>query len=781
MTSTRRPRPFARLARCCRLIALAALVAAAGALALPAAAQSTPPTQTPTATTDAVEFYHAALDHYFLTADPAEIGLLDEGTKIQGWKRTGNSFKVWPATPQVPGAAPVCRFYGNPAKGLDSHFYSASTIECDEVKAKFPDSWLLEANIVFQVTPVSLPDGTCPSGTKAVQRTYNKRSDVNHRYTTDPSVQAAMVQKGYVEEGYGKPPVVMCAPEPVTTTPVCSVTASSINPVAGTPVTLTASCSPEATSYVWSGCSTTGPVCTYTSDIATTLTFAVSGINANGTGTQVAIPVTWTGNGNPPPTGPVPTCTLASDKTAPLTGDIVTLTATCTNSPTSFIWSGSCTPSGNKCIATSTTAVTRSYAVQGANDTGAGNEARLSLTWTVGLPTSAPVCTTISASNLSPIINTNVTLTAICSNSPTSYAWTGCTSSSSVCTDNVAVTGNKTYTVTATNAIGTSPALPITLAWQPLPPAPVCTLTSSSGATNPPAGTNITLTANCVNGAYSFTWSSNTNCGTSTSATCTTTAPTAGLQTYTVTASNPGGAGAPASVAVTWDPPPPPSCTISANTSTPTIGTNVTLTAVCSGAPTSWSWSANTGCSSSATCQTTSATLGTVTYTVTATNVSGPGPTATKDITWSPPSSDRCEPYYADGVLSTTMPWGGNELHSRDEGNFGAGAWVVKFTVPTSRTSGNGTANGAEWDGPPTQRHLTLSKERCDFRPIDPTGANGPMAVGYGQYPSVYWNIGNMLQPGQTYYINMRNRDPNTGEVSCQNATCNALINFQWP
>ena len=55
------------------------------------------------------------------------------------------------------------------------------------------------------------------------------------------------------------------------------------------------------------------------------------------------------------------------------------------------------------------------------------------------------------------------------------------------------------------------------------------------------------------------------------------------------------------------------------------------------------------------------------------------------------------------------------------------------------------------------------------------------MAVGYGQYPSVYWNIGNMLQPGQTYYVNMRNRDPNTGDVSCQNATCNALVNFQWP
>ncbi len=169
MTPTRRPRPFARLARCCRQFALAALVSTFGLLALPAAAQQTTP-----ATIDAVEFYHATLDHYFISADPVEIGLLDEGTKIQGWKRTGQTFKVWPAEPQVPGAAPVCRFYGNPARGLDSHFYSASTVECDEVKAKFPDEWLLEANIVFQVTPVSLPDGTCPAGTKAVQRTLSE-------------------------------------------------------------------------------------------------------------------------------------------------------------------------------------------------------------------------------------------------------------------------------------------------------------------------------------------------------------------------------------------------------------------------------------------------------------------------------------------------------------------------------------------------------------------------------------------------------------------------------
>ena len=492
-----------------------------------------PRAQTPTpipAVVDAVEFYNATLDHYFITADSVEIGLLDEGTKLKGWARTGKSFKVWPATPTVAGATPVCRLYGNPAKGLDSHFYSASPEECAATLAKFPDSWLLEAYIVFQVTPVSLPAGTCPSGTKSVQRTYNNRGDVNHRYTVDPAVQTAMVQKGYVEEGYGSPPVVMCAPEPVTATPVCQVSASSVNPVAGTAVTLTASCEPAATSYAWSGCNTTGPTCTYTSPTAATINFSVSGVNANGTGPQVSMPITWTGGtGTTPPTaGPVPVCTLSADITAPRTGDVVTITATCTNSPTQFIWSGQCTPNGDKCVAQTNNAGTKSYAVEGVNANGRGNAATLSLTWTVGTPTSAPVCTTLSASNTTPYVNTNVTLTAICSNLPTGYTWTGCTSTGNTCTDSVATPGSKSYRVTATNAIGTSNELSIPVTWQALPNPPVCTLQSSSGAANPAVGANITLTANCTGLATSFVWSASAGCGTTTTATCTTSSSTAG-------------------------------------------------------------------------------------------------------------------------------------------------------------------------------------------------------------------------------------------------------------
>ena len=64
----------------------------------------------------AIEYYNAALDHYFVTALPDEIAKLDAGDFV-GWARTGQHITVYdPATP-VPGMSPVCRFYGSPSPG----------------------------------------------------------------------------------------------------------------------------------------------------------------------------------------------------------------------------------------------------------------------------------------------------------------------------------------------------------------------------------------------------------------------------------------------------------------------------------------------------------------------------------------------------------------------------------------------------------------------------------------------------------------------------------------
>jgi len=154
-----------------------------------------------------VEYYHAGLDHYFISALPADIAALDSGA-LEGWVRTGLGFNAYPSP--APAANPVCRFYLPPANG-DSHFYSASPAECAEVAARFPAFVYEAADVMY----VGLPDaasGECPAGSVRVYRLWNGRADSNHRYTTDVAVKAAMIARGYVAEGYGPEAVIMCAP-----------------------------------------------------------------------------------------------------------------------------------------------------------------------------------------------------------------------------------------------------------------------------------------------------------------------------------------------------------------------------------------------------------------------------------------------------------------------------------------------------------------------------------------------------------------------------------------
>src|SRR5215510_784411 len=77
----------------------------------------------------AIEFYNRALNHYFITSFPDEIAVLDAGTVIQGWTRTGGEFSVF--TAPADGLSPVCRFFGTPGLGISSHFYTADAGECD--------------------------------------------------------------------------------------------------------------------------------------------------------------------------------------------------------------------------------------------------------------------------------------------------------------------------------------------------------------------------------------------------------------------------------------------------------------------------------------------------------------------------------------------------------------------------------------------------------------------------------------------------------------------------
>lgn len=168
------------------------------------------------------EYYHAETDHYFITTSPAEVDAL-ESVRITGWKRVGDkqAFYVFDmptiALAVVTSEAAthsVCRFYIPPA----SHFMSASKDECNAVADAFPE-FVLETDAAFHAW---LPDSTgrCPRMTAAiggfefqpVYRLWNNRVDTNHRLTTSKAERAAMIEQGWVPEGYGDEGVAMCVP-----------------------------------------------------------------------------------------------------------------------------------------------------------------------------------------------------------------------------------------------------------------------------------------------------------------------------------------------------------------------------------------------------------------------------------------------------------------------------------------------------------------------------------------------------------------------------------------
>jgi uncharacterized delta-60 repeat protein len=156
----------------------------------------------------AVIYHHRDLDHYFLTANPQEQALLDNGVTA-GWQRTGDRFRVVASLAPDPEITPVCRFYGRPEAGLDSHFFSAAPDECASVAERFSASWQLETREAFQVHMPDRLTGACPRGSYAVLRAFNGRADANHYYGTLPAAPAGWIYEGY---GTGPHPTAFCAP-----------------------------------------------------------------------------------------------------------------------------------------------------------------------------------------------------------------------------------------------------------------------------------------------------------------------------------------------------------------------------------------------------------------------------------------------------------------------------------------------------------------------------------------------------------------------------------------
>ncbi|MFS8085873.1 MAG: hypothetical protein ACMG6H_09600, partial [Acidobacteriota bacterium] len=176
-----------------------------------------------TATGNVVEYVNgndfpgAPGGHFFYSSDPAEQAAVDAG--LEGaFFRTGRTFAAG-------GATPVCRFYGSVTPGPNSHFLTVDPAECALLKAAqiMPapaniQQWNFEGDGFNTTAPlVSAPAAvSCPAGTTMVLRAYNNAYtaagarnpwDSNHRFARSQADIAAMVARGWREEGG-----VFCAP-----------------------------------------------------------------------------------------------------------------------------------------------------------------------------------------------------------------------------------------------------------------------------------------------------------------------------------------------------------------------------------------------------------------------------------------------------------------------------------------------------------------------------------------------------------------------------------------
>ena len=155
-----------------------------------------------------VEYYRADLDHYFITAEPAEIAYIDTVLRALPAHR--------PVFLRVPVAAlRAVRL----AAGVPVLCDAASSIRISSRRARRNAcscsrtgraSGLSKRRHPFYI---QVPDanGNCPADTLPVYRFFNNRNDANHRYTVDLSVRRAMLNRGWVPEGNGKDAVAFCS------------------------------------------------------------------------------------------------------------------------------------------------------------------------------------------------------------------------------------------------------------------------------------------------------------------------------------------------------------------------------------------------------------------------------------------------------------------------------------------------------------------------------------------------------------------------------------------
>lgn len=170
-----------------------------------------PPTQAGTV----VEYYYDVWNFYFTTSLAAEIAALDGGAFGGAWKRTGQTFKVWPSASN-PAAVPTCRFFSIAFAPKSSHFYTPIASEClfRQTDPASLAAWQLETTAAYYVE-LTDASGNCPAGTAPLYRVSNNGMGgaPNHRFTTNRATRDQMVTLGWTAEGNGPDIISACVPQ----------------------------------------------------------------------------------------------------------------------------------------------------------------------------------------------------------------------------------------------------------------------------------------------------------------------------------------------------------------------------------------------------------------------------------------------------------------------------------------------------------------------------------------------------------------------------------------
>ena len=143
------------------------------------------------------------------------VAALDEGAFGGAWKRTGETFKVWPSASN-PAAVPTCRFFSIAFTPKSSHFYTPFAAEClfRQTDPASLAAWQLETATAYylELTDAS---GNCPAGTAPLYRVFNNGMGgaPNHRFTANRATRDHMLTLGWSAEGNGPDIIFACVPQ----------------------------------------------------------------------------------------------------------------------------------------------------------------------------------------------------------------------------------------------------------------------------------------------------------------------------------------------------------------------------------------------------------------------------------------------------------------------------------------------------------------------------------------------------------------------------------------